>query len=125
MSIVVRPLRESDLDAADRIFRLAFGTFLGLPDPMAFAGDTDYVRSRFRARPDGAFGAELDGELVGSSLATRWGSFAFFGPVSVRPDFWDRGVARKLLEPTMATFDRWGVTHRGLFTFSQSAKHHA
>ena len=30
--VSVRPLREDDLSKADRIMRLAFGTFLGLPD---------------------------------------------------------------------------------------------
>jgi predicted N-acetyltransferase YhbS len=125
MNVTVRPLRESDLDAADRIFRLAFGTFLGLPDPSRFAGDADYVRTRWRANPDGAIAAEIDGALVGSNFATRWGSFAFFGPLTVKPDLWNRGVARRLLEPTMNLFTRWQTTHRGLFTFSHSGKHHA
>jgi GNAT superfamily N-acetyltransferase len=125
MKIQVRPLRERDLEDADRIFRLAFGTFLRLPDPLAFAGDSDYVRTRFRATPQGAFAAEVDGELVGSNFATRWGTFGFFGPLTVRPDLWDRGIARRLLEPTMAVFDEWRTTHRGLFTFSHSGKHHA
>jgi GNAT superfamily N-acetyltransferase len=125
MDIHVRPLSEADLDQADRIFRLAFGTFIGLPDPRTFGGDSEYVRGRWRATPDGAFAAIGGKELVGSNFATRWGSFGFFGPLTVRPDIWDRGIARRLLEPTMAVFDRWGTTHRGLFTFSQSAKHHA
>lgn len=125
MSISVRPLGEADLAAADRIFRLAFGTFVGLPDPLAFGGDADYVHTRWRANPEGAFAAEDNGELIGSNFAARWGSFGFFGPITVRPDFWDRGVAQRLLEPTMALFDRWRTTHRGLFTFSHSAKHHA
>ena len=125
MKIDVRPLPETDLDAADRIFRLAFGTFLGLPRPAEFAGDADYVRSRWRATPGGSFGAYVDGGLVGSNFATRWGTFGFFGPLTVRPDLWDRGVARRLLEPTMAVFDEWRTTHRGLFTFSHSGKHHA
>jgi hypothetical protein len=34
--ITIRLLRESDLPVADRILRLAFGTFLGLPDPLKF-----------------------------------------------------------------------------------------
>jgi predicted N-acetyltransferase YhbS len=119
----VRAMRETDLAAADRIFRLAFGTFLGLPDPLAFAGDSDHVRGRWRAEPSAAFVAELDGDVVGSNLATRWGSVGFFGPLSVRPDLWDRGIARKLLEPVMECFAAWGTTHAGLFTFAQSAKH--
>jgi len=125
MTIDVRALREADLDEADRIFRIAFGTFLGLPNPLEFAGDTDYVRTRWRATPEGAFAATENGALLGSNLTTRWGSFGFFGPISVRPELWNRGVARRLLEPTVALFERWQVTHRGLFTFSQSGKHHA
>ena len=123
MQISIQPLQASDLPEADRIFRLAFGTFLGLPDPLAFAGDADYVRTRWRAAPDAAFGAYADGVLVGSNFAARWGRFGFFGPLTVRPDFWDRGVARELLAATMTLFERWGTRHAGLFTFPHSTKH--
>src|SRR2546421_561518 len=125
MNVLVRSLHEKDLAAADDIFRTSFGTFLGLPDPLRFGGDTDYVRTRWRANTEGALGAESDGAIVGSNFATRWGSFGFFGPLTVRPDLWDHGIARRLLEPTMALFERWRTTHRGLFTFSHSPKHHA
>ena len=43
MEISIRPLQESDLPEADRIYRLAFGTFLNVPDPIAFFGDADYT----------------------------------------------------------------------------------
>jgi hypothetical protein len=49
----VRPLQENDLPPADRIFRLAFGTFLGLPDPTQFYASADYVRTRWLADPEG------------------------------------------------------------------------
>ncbi len=123
MTLVVRPLISDDLAEADRIFRSAFGTFLGLPDPLAFAGDTDYVRSRWRIDPAGAFAAEHDGVLAGSVFTVCWGSVGFFGPLSVRPDLWGRGIAQRLLEPVEARFAAAGVTHAGLFTFAQSAKH--
>lgn len=125
MTVSVRALAEADLDDADRVFRLAFGTFLGLPHPERFAGDTDYVRTRFRAGPESAFAADRDGAFVGSNFAAHWGSFAFFGPLSVHPELWDQGVGRRLVEPVVAQFDRWGVAHRGLFTFAHSLKHHA
>jgi predicted N-acetyltransferase YhbS len=121
--LVVRPMREEDVDAADRIVRLAFGTFLGLPDPTAFMGDADFAHTRWKADPTAAFVAELGGEVVGSNFATCWGSVAFFGPLTVRPDLWDRGVAQRLLEPTIDRFKQWGVTHSGLFTFPHSPKH--
>ena len=67
--------------------------------------------------------AREGGRLIGSNIATRWGSFGFFGPLTVLPEYWDRGVAQRLLEATMTIFETWGVRHTGLFTFPQSAKH--
>jgi hypothetical protein len=121
--VTMRLLREADLPVADRIIRLAFGTFLGIPDPAAFMGDADYARTRWLADPSAAFGAELAGELVGTNFVTRWGTVGFFGPLTIRPDLWDRGIAQLLLAPTMDLFDRWNIRHAGLFTFASSAKH--
>src|ERR1700693_2913909 len=111
----IRSLREKDLPAADRIMRLAFGTFLGMPDPLKFMGDADYARTRWLADPSAAFAAELAGELVGTNFATRWGSVGFFGPLTIRPDLWDRGIAQLLLTPTMDLFEKWKIRHTGLF----------
>ena len=58
--------------------------------------------------------------LVGSNFATRWGSVGFFGPLTVRPDLWARGVGKQLMEPVMGCFDTWKVEHAGLFTFAHS-----
>jgi GNAT superfamily N-acetyltransferase len=124
MPIDIRPLRESDLSEADRIFRLAFGTFLGLPDPTTFAAGADLIGTRWRAPAGNAtFGAFDGATLVGSNYAANWGSFGFFGPLTVRPDYWGKGIAQRLLEPTMDIFARWGMAQAGLFTFPQSPKH--
>lgn len=122
-AVTVRPLEEGDLDAADRIMRVAFGTFVGLPDPETTFGDAQYVRTRFRAAPDCAWAAEAGGELVGSVFAARWGTFGSFGPLTTRPDVWDRGVGSLLLEPVLEAFDRWALDQAGLFTFPESPKH--
>ena len=121
--VTIRPLQQSDLAAADHIMRMAFGTYLGAPDPVAVFGDADYVRTRFLAAPECAWAAQIDGELVGSNFATRWGSFAFFGPLTVRVDLWERGIGSRLMAPVVETFERWEVRQSGLFTFPQSAKH--
>jgi hypothetical protein len=42
---------------ADHIFRTAFDAFLGLPDPLAFGGDTDDVHTPLTCGPDG--GSEI------------------------------------------------------------------
>jgi GNAT superfamily N-acetyltransferase len=116
-------MRQDDLDEADRIVRLAFGTFLGLPDPMKFMGDASYVHTRYRADPAAALTAEVDGRIVGSNFALDWGSVGVFGPLTIHPDYWDKGVAKELLDHTMKIFERWGTKHIGIFTFAQSSKH--
>jgi GNAT superfamily N-acetyltransferase len=119
----IRSLADRDLSEADRVFRVAFGTFLGVPEPSGFGGDADYVRTRWLTDPSATVGA-FDGErLIGSNFAENWGSFGFFGPLTVEPGYWDRGVAQQLLAPTMEIFHRWGNKHLGLFTFPHSPKH--
>lgn len=114
----------NDLEEADNIMRLAFGTFLGLPEPIRFMGDADYVKTRYNADPLAALVAiTKDNRIVGSNFAIDWGSVGIFGPLTVHPDYWDKGVARALLGETMKIFERWGSRHLGLFTFAQSSKH--
>lgn len=121
--VSIRPLRETDLSEADRVFRLAFGTFLGVRDPMTLWSGVDYVHTRWLANPSSAFAAAMGSEVVGSNFVTNWGSIGIFGPLTVRPDLWEKGIAKRLLEPTMALFEKWGTKHAGLFTFAHSPKH--
>lgn len=71
MDLTIRPLTKNELPAANRIVCLAFGTFLGAPEPEKFWADLDYAHTRWRADPLATFGAEMDGTLVGSNFATR------------------------------------------------------
>jgi predicted N-acetyltransferase YhbS len=121
--IAIRLMHENDLEEVDRIIRLAFGTFIGLPDPMSFMGDADYAHTRYHTDPPAALVAQVDGRIVGSNFALHWGSVGVFGPLTVHPEFWDKGVARRLVEDTMDIFEKWQVKHAGLFTFAQSGKH--
>jgi GNAT superfamily N-acetyltransferase len=116
----VRPLPAADIDAADAIFRDAFSTFLGAD----VFGDSDLLRTRIRAPHVVPLGAYRCGELVGSNIATRWGSVAYFGPLSVTPKLWDTGIGARLVEAAVTVLDGWGAPHQGLFTFANSAKHH-
>jgi RimJ/RimL family protein N-acetyltransferase len=123
MNLVIRPLQEADVAAADRIFGEAFSTFLGLSDPRDFTRDRALIATRWRADPQAPLGAFLDDALVGSCVITRWGSFGFIGPVSVRPDLWDKGVAKQLVAAAVAVLDEAGISQAGLFTFAGSPKH--
>jgi hypothetical protein len=120
---IVRPLVDADLPEARRIVRAAFGTFMGAPDLDNFWTDRDYVYARCGAEHIEAFAAEDDSALLGSNFAVRWGSFGFFGPLSIRPDRWEGGCAQPLVAAVCDAFDRWGVSNAGLFTFPHSPKH--
>lgn len=122
-SIQVDALREPELAEAGRIVRLAFGTFLGLPNPMEFMGDRDFVTPRWRARHTKVLAARENGKLIGSNVVTRWGSFGFFGPLTVLPEYWNHGVAQALMAETVTVLDDWGLRSSGLFTFAHSPKH--
>ncbi|PHJ61545.1 GCN5 family acetyltransferase [Nostoc linckia z18] len=124
MSVSIRLLQENELAAADHIFRLAFGTFIGLPEPTEFYGDAAYIHHRWKANPNSVFAAEIDGKLIGSNLAIDWGSFGYFGPLSVHPDFWNQKVGQHLVEAAIAYLTEANTSMMGLFTFAQSPKHH-
>jgi hypothetical protein len=72
----VRPLAAEDLDEADRICPVAFGTFLGVPEPEKTFGDADMVRTRWRADPGAALAADAGGHLAGSNFAANGGASA-------------------------------------------------
>jgi hypothetical protein len=98
----VRLLAAEDLDEADRICRVAFGTFVGVPRPERFFGDADLVRTRCQADPGAALAAELDGRLAGSNFAANWGSVGF------RRDF--QGVTmHRPNEPGYSTSDSFVI----------------
>jgi len=122
-SVSIRLMREADLVEARRIMRVAFGTFIGVPDPESFMADREYVFTRWRASPEAALVAEMNGAVAGSNFVTNWGSFGFFGPLTIRPDLWNQHIAQKLLAPTMDLLAKWGVREAGLHTFAQSPKH--
>ena len=125
MQTEIRKLTENDLAPADRLFRLAFGTFFGLPDPLAFSGDALWVSTRFQTEPAGVYGAFADDELVGVSVATPLGSFGTFGPLVLHPRVWNQGIAKHLIAPALDFLSQLGATRIGLFTFANSLKHQA
>jgi GNAT superfamily N-acetyltransferase len=123
MAIEIRSLGEDDVAAAERLRRLAFGTLLGLPDPLSFRGDAALLGPRRQAFPDGGLVAAEDGELLGVAMANHWGSLGIFGPVAVHPQQWRRGIARSLLEASLPIFTRWNSRVVGLFTFPERIPH--
>ncbi|HUZ75652.1 MAG TPA: GNAT family N-acetyltransferase [Stellaceae bacterium] len=112
-----------DVADAERLYRLAFGTYFQLPDPLAFRGDACVIEPRWRSYPDGGVVALAGGAMIGLCFVSNWGGLAVLGPVAVHPDHWRHGVARQLLGPALEIVGRWRNRITGLFTFPQSAQH--
>lgn len=119
----VRPMQRSDLDAADRIFRVAFGTQFRLPVPTTFRGDAEVIRPRFATEPAAAFVAEDNGRIVGGVVGMDWGSVFIIGPVFVEPAQSGHGIARALVARMIEASDARAKSFTGLFTFPESATH--
>jgi ribosomal protein S18 acetylase RimI-like enzyme len=122
MAITIRAMQETDLAIANHIFRLAFGTFVGLPDPQDFARTLNYM-NRWYLDPSAAFVAEDNGQIIGSNIAANWGSFGGFGPLSVHPDYWNQKVGQQLVQSAIDYFSQHQISQLGIFTFPNSPKH--
>ncbi len=103
--------------------RLAFGTEFRLPDPMRFLGDADLLRPRWQSQPEGSFVAGIDGEVVGTVTIVDWGSVSVLGPLGIRPDYWNRGIARQLMPAALAVSEARGARPMVLFTDPASPRH--
>jgi len=114
---------KEDLQEADRIIRLAFGTFMSHDNPEDHRSDARYANPRYNADPSASFVAELDDKIIGSNFGLHWGSVGIFGPLTVHPEYWNKGIGSKLMEPVMRCFEEWKVTHSGAMTFANSPKH--
>lgn len=123
MAVVIRPFEERDLAEADRVNRLAFGTFFGLAEPIRFRGDGAVIPNRWRNFPAGGWTAEEGGRLAGCIFGIDWGSVVVLGPLTVHPDFWGRGIARRLIPPFLEAAEARAPALIGLFTHPQSPTH--
>jgi GNAT superfamily N-acetyltransferase len=122
-SFEVRALALIEAGEADALFRLAFGTFLGLSDPMTFRPGASIFAHRLAMYPDGVFAIEQAGQLIGAAIANRWGKVGVVGPVVVTPHQWQHGVGRALVDRTVARLEEWGCDALRLVTFPHSPRH--
>ena len=121
--LMIRPMVVADLPEADRINRIAFGTFFGLKDPAEFRGDGDAVYGRFEANPGGAFVGELGGCQVACGFVTNWKGMAILGPLTVDVDYWGSGIGRRMMAKMITYIDKHSFRLSGLFTHPQSPTH--
>ena len=82
--IVVRQLRETDLVEADRVVRVAFGTFFGLPDPINFMGDAGICSIALANGSQGGLCGGCRRKAGGFEFRRKLGQFRIFWAVDDR-----------------------------------------
>lgn len=102
--------------------RVAFAKHIGIVDPNLFNSGAS-LASRFAVAADGAFGTFIDNKLVAAIFCTPWGTFGFFGPLVVLPEYWGSGLAQALIAKADQFFIDKNIDLAGLYTFSNSPKH--
>jgi hypothetical protein len=68
--IEVALIKRSEVEEADRIVRVAFGTFLGLPNPPDFMGDRNFMTPRWRSPNVKVLAAREGNRLIGTNVIT-------------------------------------------------------
>lgn len=116
-------MTEADLADARRCNRAAFSAFLGIPEPDQFRPQADVIGPRWRGWPEGCLALKSDGALAGVGLMMRWGRVCILGPLTIFPDYWSHGYARRLMTALIEIVDAGDFAFTGLFTHPQSPKH--
>lgn len=117
--VVIRPMEDRDVDAADTTLRAAFNDLLG----QDLFGDMDYIRTRSKYNT-AAFVAELNDEIIGSHFTWSWGSFQGRGPMSISPKYQSMKVSNLLIDAVFQNIStNPSLRSSGLFTFPHSPKH--
>jgi predicted N-acetyltransferase YhbS len=105
---VVRPLRDEDVDAAEKLSWQAFdevgrqfGFAMGARDAAHIAGARARIRHIAASDPEGSVVAEQQGQVVGVGLAVRRGSLWFLSLLTVRSGLQGVGVGRQILDATL------------------------
>jgi GNAT superfamily N-acetyltransferase len=108
--VQIRPLTPDDVPAADRAAWAALREHI--PDAFAHENEERARRGQYRIAhllatdPDGAWVAELDGEVVGIGLALLREGVWGLSLLAMRPDVLSRGGGRRLLEATLRYAER-------------------
>ena len=61
--------------------------------------------------------------IVGSVVVSFWGQLAVLGPLTVRPDHCNAGIARALMPAALDAVDRAGASVTALYTHPASPRH--
>ena len=119
-------MRETDLGAVHEITNAAFRELVEHTtgrrvDAILFAENMG--RYRLHLDPAGCHVAIKEGQLVGANFSVLRGTLGWFGPLAVRPDAQGHGIAQRLVNECLRSFEYRGARLIGLETLASSPQH--
>lgn len=102
MMVSIRQATEADIDGCAQSMYVAFLTLDKRHHFPSYFTDLDHAKmaARILITNDNSYGlvAESDGRIVGSAFMNEKRPIRAIGPVSVHPDFQNRGIGRRLTD---------------------------
>lgn len=94
-------------------------------DKLCFKGNalriTEGIRGYIKESDCASIVYEIDDKVVGFNFIHIWGSFAWFGPFGVHPEYQGRGIGKALIEQTIKVLkEDYKVSTIGLNTMPES-----
>ncbi|WP_234121875.1 GNAT family N-acetyltransferase [Clostridium hydrogenum] len=90
---MIRNMQSKDIDAIKEIDKLCFKT--------KFARNSIGIEGYLEASNSSSLVYELDNKIIGYNFIHLWGSFAWFGPLGVHPEYKDKGIGKALINHTI------------------------
>lgn len=112
-SFMIRKMQFKDIEAIKEIDRICFKA----DSSRTSEGIQGYIEAGFNS----SLVYEADGKVVGFNFIHPWGSFGWFGPFGVHPDYQGKGIGKALIIHTIRTLkEDFKVSSIGLNTMPES-----
>jgi ribosomal protein S18 acetylase RimI-like enzyme len=110
---MIRTINVNDIEEIKEIDKLCFRS--------NYKRRTEGLRGFIEASNNSSLVYEIDNKVVGFNFIHIWGSFGWFGPLGVHPEYQGRGIGKALIKETIKSLkDDYKVSAIGLNTMPES-----
>lgn len=111
---MIRKMKFEDIEAIKEIDKRCF--------KINASRTTESIKAYIEKSNNSSIIYEIDNRVVGYNFMHIWGSFGWFGPLGVDPEYQSQGIGKKLIEHTIKILkEEYKVSTIGLNTMPESS----
>lgn len=111
---MIRKMKSEDIEAIKEIDKKCF--------EINAARTTEGIKGYIEKSNNSSIVYEMDNKVVGYNFIHIWGTFAWFGPLGVDPEYQSQGIGKKLIDHTIKILkEEYKVSTIGLNTMPESS----